>query len=351
VVGGGLGDDSDDAGGAVRGGSSKNRDGAVTPDVATVGSPDVAPPSTDAAVDQVTQSPPDAQADLSSPTDAAASPDSARQCLPGDKRCNGDVVQSCDTTATWQDIVSCPFLCLDGACMGRCAPGAHQCTGVVRQLCDDTGQWQDDLTCPFACVGMACAGACVPGQTQCAAGVNQVCSPAGMWQGTGGAVRELVVNGSFDLGETGWTNPGVPIVYPANGNNAGGNPDVAAQTPPDVAWLGGLNNEDDILSQAIAIPADASILTFSFYYAIITAETSAAEVDVFDAQLVTATQTIALAHLSDNNASTPWVHVSALVPGSLAGQTVTLRLHGVTNGTRITSFYIDTVSLQAGACP
>ena len=371
------GDDQDGGGSAVRGGGGKSRDGAVTPDLSA---------SDDAAADQVTGSLPDAQPDLLSP------PDTTRQCLPGDKRCSGKVVQSCDTTATWQDIVSCPSLCIDGACtgvctpgdtgcagaapqtcdstgtwtiappcpfacnqgacVGRCTPGAHQCTGPVRQLCDGTGQWQDQLTCPFACVAQDCAGVCVPGRTQCLAGANQLCSPAGVWQVSGTSTRELAVNGGFELGETGWTNPGIPIVYPANGNNAGGNPDVAAQTPPDVAWFGGLNNEDDTLTQMIAIPADASALTFSFYYAIITAENSAAELDVFDAQLVTATQTIALAHLGDNNAAASWARVSVPLPAaSLAGQTVTLRLHALTNARLITSFYIDTVSLQAVACP
>ena len=380
------GDNQEDAGGAVRG--TKNRDAASATDAPPTGSPDGSPdaspdtpPSGDGGIDQVTQSTPDVRPDVP-----------ATQCAPADKRCNGKVVQSCDTTGTWQDIAACPFLCLAGACtgvcapgdvacagvapetcdvngawkvaadcpfacnrgacVGRCVPGAHQCTGAVRQICDGAGQWQDELTCPFACVGSDCTGVCVPGRTQCLAGTTQVCSAAGVWQTTGVATRELLMNGNFDVGETGWTNPGVPIVYPANGNNANGNPDVAALSPPDVAWFGGLSSENDTLSQSVAIPADASMLTLTFYYAVITEKTNANEVDVFDAQLVAGSQTIALAHLSNLSATDTWTLVTATLPATLAGQTATVRLHGLTNASnRLTSFYIDTVSLKAVSCP
>jgi len=167
------------------------------------------------------------------------------------------------------------------------------------------------------------------------------------------ASRELLTNPAFEDGEDGWTNPGIPIVYPAPQSGDGNStPDVAAQSPSNLAWFGGLNRADDRLSQDISIPADAASVTLSFYYAIVTKESSTTENDVVDVSVVTSTSdVIALAHLSDNNATSTWTKFTAAVPTSLAGQTVTLLFHGVTNATVITSFYIDTASVQAVACP
>ncbi len=180
--------------------------------------------------------------------------------------------------------------------------------------------------------------------------------------GTGGVclpvTHQLLINPAFDLdtgslnpGETGWTNPGVAIVYLANGVRASGRPDVAAQSSPNLAWFGGLNNEDDQLSQSVSIPAGATSLSFSFFYAVVTAENNAIpEADVFDASLLAGTQVISLAHLSENNATNTWTPVTVPIPATLAGQTVTVRLHGVNDAARITSFYIDTLAFQAIVC-
>ncbi len=170
-------------------------------------------------------------------------------------------------------------------------------------------------------------------------------------------VQELLVNGAFDLTplELGWTNPGIPIVYEARAPGGGetDHPDVAAQSQPNLAWFGGTDSADDRLSQAIAIPAGATQLTFSLTYVVITGKTGVTEVDTFDATLLAGTQVVSLAHLSNLDATDTWTPVSMRLPAALAGQMVTLQLRAVTNANanRTTSFYIDTLSLQATASP
>ncbi len=239
----------------------------------------------------------------------------------------------------------------------ECTAPAQRCLGLILQSCDADGAWQSGAACPFLCAAGACTGVCVSGSNQCVGGDLQICDAGGAWQSTGASTRELVVNPAFDLApmEVGWANPGVPIVYAATapGGGATGHPDVAAQSLPNLAWFGGLASSDDRLSQSIAIPAGATKLTFSLDYAIVTGKTGLTETDTFDAELLAGTQVISLAHLSNVNATDTWTPVSMPLPATLAGQTVTLQLRGVTNANnnRITSFYVDTLSLQAVACP
>jgi hypothetical protein len=163
-----------------------------------------------------------------------------------------------------------------------------------------------------------------------------------------------LTNPAFDSGETGWTISvagGFPLVYAADGGGQPGTPAIAAQSAPNLAWFGGYNNADDVASQAVTIPAGATSITVGFFYAIFTRETSGAENDVMNVQLVTDTQTIALAHLSDNAPVSTWTHFSATLPTTLAGQMVTLHFEDTSNGSQITSFYIDSVSLSVVSCP
>jgi hypothetical protein len=278
-------------------------------------------------------------------------------CTPGDVACTGGAPELCDATGSWKVGAVCPAACNNGACVGRCVPNARQCSGTVRQVCDATGQWRDDLTCPFVCIGTDCAGVCSPGTMQCLAGDLETCSAAGSWQSVGTATRELLANPGFEAGVTGWTSSvagGFPIIYFANAAGVGGsgNPEIAAQSAPNLAWLGGYNRANDVLTQVVAVPANAASAMLSFYYAIFTDETSGAENDVMDVQLMAGNQPILQIHLSDNDAVATWTHVAAPLPSNVAGQTLTLQFHAVTNGgTLITSFYVDTVSLQVVACP
>jgi len=163
------------------------------------------------------------------------------------------------------------------------------------------------------------------------------------------------VNPGFDAtpGTTGWTTSvagNFDLIYVATGAG-GATPAIAAQSPPNVAWFGGYNNADDIATQSVVIPADATAITVSFYYAVFTRETGNAENDVMDVTVTAGAQTTTLAHFSNANPVTTWTRFSAPLPTTLAGQTVRLQFRALTNGNVITSFYIDTVAVQVVACP
>ena len=175
--------------------------------------------------------------------------------------------------------------------------------------------------------------------------------------GTGGCVvgstHQLLVNPNFESGMTGWTTSvagGFPLIYVATGNGDN-QPEIAAQSPDMVAWFGGYNRADDIGSQSVVIPADATSINLSFFYAIFSRENGNAENDVLDVTVTSGAQTTTVAHFSNADENRAWTRFSTTLPTTLAGQTVRLQFRSVTNAATITSFYVDTVALQVVACP
>jgi hypothetical protein len=274
-------------------------------------------------------------------------------CTPGDSDCNGNTPETCDTTGTWQLAATpCMYVCSKGACAGGCTPGDHQCANNVLQTCTTAGVWQDTTTCQYVCAQKQCGGQCVPTNQQCVNGQLQVCGSDGMWQTTGTSTIELLGNPSFDDGDTVWTSQSPASITTPIINLDDGTFDVAAQSPSYFAWLGGYDRANDVLSQSVTIPASTSSLTLSFYFAVFTAETTTgSEFDTMNVALVTPQQTYQLAHFSNLSAISSWTRFTTVVPSTLAGQTATLRFKATTDGSLATSFYVDTVSLQAVACP
>ena len=201
--------------------------------------------------------------------------------------------------------------------------------------------------------GVGGTGGCAAGTNRCVGGDLQTCSSTGSWQSTGTSTHQLLANPGFEAGTTNWTTSvagGFALIYVATGMG-NSSPDVAAQSPPNVAWFGGYNNADDIASQSVVIPADATSINVSFYYAIVTRENGTAANDVMDVTVTAGAQTTAVAHFSNANAVAAWTRFSAALPATLAGQTVRLQFRDLTNNNAITSFYVDTVALQVVACP
>jgi hypothetical protein len=272
-------------------------------------------------------------------------------CAPGTMDCNGNTPETCDSNGTWQLGSPCMYVCSKGGCAGGCTPGDHQCANNVLQTCTTAGAWQDTTTCQYVCAQQQCTGQCVPTTQQCMNGQLQVCDSTGTWQTTGTSTLELLRNPSFDDGDTVWTSQSLASITPII-NLDDGTFDVAAQSAPYFAWLGGYNNASDVLSQTVTVPASTSSLMLSFYFAVVTSETTAAsEFDTMNVALVTAQQTYQLAHFSNLSANSNWTRFTTVVPSTLAGQTVTLRFKAATDPSFVTSFYVDTVSIQAVACP
>jgi len=271
-------------------------------------------------------------------------------CKPGQTGCNGNIPQTCSSTGDWQSGASCPFVCTSGQCAGSCSPGARQCAGNVPQSCSTTGVWQDGAACPFVCASGACSGSCVPGATQCSNGQKQICDANGNWQATSSPPVQLLANPGFDAGHVTWSESTLSASTIIT--NYSVLTSIRSMTPPWLAWLGGYNSGQDDLSQVVTIPAGATSITLTFYYAIQTAETTPGPrdtMDVYTYDSATSTYT-PLATFSDDNAISTWTRFSTSLPLSLAGRTIEVGFRAGTDAAKITNFFVDTVSLDVVAC-
>ena len=154
-------------------------------------------------------------------------------------------------------------------------------------------------------------------------------------------VVELLQNGGFENGTTGWNMSG-PIVassYPHTGSKYA----VMAETALSV----------DQLWQQIAIPANASSVTFSYWVNIVSAETGGTPYDVMSVSLLnTSGGNIALLDTrsnvnKDSAAGSAYYHQRTCDLTPYRGQTVRLSFLSTTDANTVTSFKIDDVSVQA----
>ena len=125
---------------------------------------------------------------------------------------------------------------------------------------------------------------------------------------------------------------------------------IKGQTPSFLAWLGGYANAQDDLSQVVTVPAGATSITLSFYYAISTAETTQGAFDVMDVYTYdpAASEYTSVATFNDNMATPPgtWTRFSATLPLSLAGRPIKFGFQATTDVNKNTNFFIDSVSLD-----
>ena len=105
------------------------------------------------------------------------------QCLPGAKRCNARVPQTCSAAGSWTNGNACSGACLEGNCVA-CTPGAKRCSTRTPQTCSAAGAWVSATICPNACLDAACVD-CTPGARRCTVmggnATRQMCSSAGSW--------------------------------------------------------------------------------------------------------------------------------------------------------------------------
>jgi hypothetical protein len=163
---------------------------------------------------------------------------------------------------------------------------------------------------------------------------------------------EQLTNPAFDVEPegTGWTqmpiNPTYPIVTTDDG--------IAEQSPTEKAWMGGIVSGSDSLYEQFTIPATATALVLTGYYEVRTAETGAT---VYDRGSINLTQqngtTIIEPVLALDNAhpTTSWTAINHTFTNVSAGQTVRLLFATTNDVSNETSFYFDTLSLKAMACP
>jgi hypothetical protein len=125
--------------------------------------------------------------------------DCVGECHPGERRCQGLTIQSCDRNGMWVAGQTCQAVCTDGVCTGVCTPGQTQCgPDQTPQTCTAAGQWVPASRCPFVCSGTGqCTGVCAPGSARCNATDAEVCDGTGAWVAAAGdCVRPTVVGTS-----------------------------------------------------------------------------------------------------------------------------------------------------------
>lgn len=160
----------------------------------------------------------------------------------------------------------------------------------------------------------------------------------------------LLSNGTFDIGPGGgWSESSASGLGLITNDLP-----MAARSGAYAAWLGGALNGNDTLRQGVTVPASATRLRLSGYRIIGTEETTAPEYDKLDLELRApgaATVLETLAHFGDNNAAGAWTSFQVEATSAHAGEPVDLTVHATTDATLNTNFFIDSLVLEAFACP
>jgi hypothetical protein len=163
---------------------------------------------------------------------------------------------------------------------------------------------------------------------------------------------ELLANPDFDLGAVSWT---VTTDSFAVLREAGGGYPWALHSGTWGAIFGGYDDAVQTLSQTVTVPADATALRFGGYRCFVTEEiTSITVYDSLTVQLrdgVTPLETLLDYSNLDAAGTCSWSLVELMAASPHAGETITLHFDASTDISNITSFGLDTLSLQALACP
>lgn len=159
------------------------------------------------------------------------------------------------------------------------------------------------------------------------------------------AQTELIVNGGFESGGSSWVMTGGAGVYTDSGY---------ARSGTGFQWLGGAVNEVDAAYQTVAIPANATSATLSFYYNIFSVE-DPAPFDTFTATVRNTSGTILATVVSKSNVDEDpgvgpaYYHQQTFNLLPYAGQTIRIQFVSANDSINETSFLIDDVSVQVTA--
>lgn len=156
-------------------------------------------------------------------------------------------------------------------------------------------------------------------------------------------ITNLVNNGSFANGSTGWS---------LTGNFQADSRFSSCYSCPGYAYLANSdgspgNNLSGTLSQTITIPASATSATLGYYYYITTSDSTTVAYDYLTLNLVLSGGTlVGIDQKSNKDASSGYVYRSFDI-SSYRGQTITIKFTGTTDGSGPTVFRVDDVSVVA----
>jgi hypothetical protein len=150
---------------------------------------------------------------------------------------------------------------------------------------------------------------------------------------------ELLQDGGFEAGGQGW------VQYSAQGYELIS--DFNPRTGLLGAYLAGVNNADDRISQQVALPAEATSITLQAWWYLATAETAGA----FDTMTVSllrpdGTRLADLLTVDNTTQAGIW-NLIELDLSPYAGQDIVLQFAARTDAYNISDFYLDDISLTA----
>ena len=155
--------------------------------------------------------------------------------------------------------------------------------------------------------------------------------------------QELIINGGFENGQNSWTMTGAVVpstaLYPHTGNK--------------YAVLGEIANTLDTMYQQITVPANATAATLTYWYNIVSEESTATAKDRLFVSIANATGSWLgwVDQLSNQNkdvgAGNPYYHQKSFDLTAYKGQTIRVNFAVQTDSSGITSFKFDDVSVQA----
>jgi hypothetical protein len=165
--------------------------------------------------------------------------------------------------------------------------------------------------------------------------------------------RDLLTNSNFEgtPAGTGWTETSAtpPLVTAQT-------PGVVAQSPTIRAWLGGATGAParDDLYQDVLVPASTTMLVVTGFYEVRTGETGTTVYDSGKAEITTTAGTqIELIKSFDNvHPTTAWTALDKTLTNlaMMKGQTVRLHFSATNDNLVASSFFFDTLHLNATVC-
>jgi hypothetical protein len=163
----------------------------------------------------------------------------------------------------------------------------------------------------------------------------------------------LLSNGNFDTGISPWVEQRIDTGYPIVTNTAG---PTGSQSGSYRAWLAGVEtttaNNKDAVYQQIMVPATTTSLVLKGYYEIRTDETNTSVYDraTLEITSTTGTRLQLLKTLDDNGATTSWQTLNVPITANVKVTTIRMKLSTASDSVDATSFFFDTLNLEATYC-